>query len=72
MLDPEVEIISNQDPEEEINIMVVVKLLDKVEESRDKIYAPLCGELYKEEYGCLVPRSGTDSYSKMNCFTWSK
>ena len=43
-----------------------------MEGSGDNIYSPLCRRLYKEEDDSLVPSSGTDTYSKMNCFTWSK
>ena len=35
-------------------------------------YAPLCGVLYKEEGGYLVPLSVTDPVSNMNSFTWYK
>ena len=52
--------------------MVVIKWSEKVEGSGDNIYSPLCGGLYKEEDNSLVPRSGTDPDSNMNCFTWSK
>ena len=40
--------------------------------TRRKIYAPLCGGLYKEEYGYLVPWSGTDPDFNMKCFTCTK
>ena len=63
---PEGAIISNQDPEEEISTMVVVKWSDKVEGSGDGIDSPLCGGLYKEEEDSLVPWSGTDPDAKMN------
>ena len=69
---PEGARISNQDPEEEKSTMVVIKWSDKVEGSVDNIDYPLCGGLYKEEEGYLVPWSGTDPDAKMNCFTWSK
>ena len=52
--------------------MVVVKWLDKVEGSSDNLYIPLCRGLYKEEDNSLVPRSGIDPDSKMNCFAWSE
>ena len=52
--------------------MVVIKWSDKVEGSGDNIYSPLCGVLYKEEGGSLVPWSGTDPDANMNFFTWSK
>ena len=69
---PEGAIISNIAPEGEISTMVVIKWSEKVEGSGDNIDSPLCGGLYKEEDNYLVPWSGTDPYSKMNCFTWSK
>ena len=69
---PEGAILSNQDPEGRTSTMVVVKCSDKVEGSRDKIYAPLCGGLYKEDEDYLVPLSGTDPDAKMNFFTCSK
>ena len=52
--------------------MVVIKWSDKVEGSGDNIYSALCGGLYKEEEDSLVPWSGIDPDSKINCFTWSK
>ena len=52
--------------------MVVVKWSDKVEGSGYNIDSPLCGGFYKEEDNYLVTWSGTDPYTKMNCFTWSK
>ena len=52
--------------------MVVVKWSDKVEGSRDNKYAPLGGELYKEEDDYLVNWSVTYTYAKNNCFAWSK
>ena len=38
----------------------------------ENIYAPLCGELYKEEDDSLFPWSGTDPDPKMKCFTCYK
>ena len=64
--------MSNKAPEEETSTIVVVKWSDKVEGSGNNIDSPLCGGLYKEEEDSLVPWSGTDPDSKMNCFTWSK
>ena len=55
---PEGAIISNQAPEGETSTMGVVKWSDKVEGSGDDIDSPLCGGLYKEEEGSLVPWSG--------------
>ena len=52
--------------------MVVIKWSEKAEVLGDNIYAPLCGILYKEEDGSVVYWSGTDSDSKMNCFTCFK
>ena len=69
---PEGARISNQAPEGETYTMVVVKWSDKVEGSGNNIDSPLYGGLYKEEDDSLVPWSGTDQDSKMNCFTWSK
>ena len=69
---PEGARISNQAPEGEKSTMVVVKCSDKVEGSGDEIDSPLCGGLYKEEEDSLVPWSGVDPDTKMNCFTWSK
>ena len=45
---PEGAIISNQSPEGETYIMVVVKWSEKVEGSGGNIDSPLCGGLYKE------------------------
>ena len=36
-----------------------------------KLDGPLCGELYKEDHGSIIPWSGTDPDAKMNSFTWS-
>ena len=44
---PEGARISNQDPEGETYTMVVFKWSDEVEGSKDDIYSPLCGGLYK-------------------------
>ena len=52
--------------------MVVIKRSEKVEESGDNIYSPLCGGSYKEEDNYLVTWSVTDPDSKMNFFTCSK
>ena len=65
-------IISNQDPEGGTSTMVVIKWSEKVEGSGDNIDSPMCGGLYKEEDDSLVPWSGKDTDTKMNCFTWSK
>ena len=65
-LDPEVAIISSQAPKGGTYTMVVVKWSDKVEGSRDNIYAPLGGGLYKEEEDSLVNWSGTDPDANMN------
>ena len=47
-------------------------MVRNVDRSGDNIDSPLCGVLYKEEDDSLVPWSGTDLYSKINFFTWSK
>ena len=52
--------------------MVVVKLSKKVEGLGDKIYAPLCGVLCKEEDRYIGIWSGTSPYDKMHLFTLSK
>ena len=69
---PEGEIISNQAREGEISTMVVIKWSDVIKGPRDKVDGPLCGGLYKEDHGSIVPWSGTDPYAKMNSFTCSK
>ena len=66
---PEGARISNQAPEGETYTMLVVKWSDKVEGSGDNIVSPLCGGLYKEEEGYLVPWSGTDPDAKTNYVT---
>ena len=58
--------ISNQDPEEEISKMVVIKWLDAIEGPRVKVYDPQCGGLYKEDHGSIIPWSGTDPDTNMN------
>ena len=52
---PDVAITSNQDPEGGTSTMVVIKWSEKIEESEENIYSPLCGGLYKEEDDYLVP-----------------
>ena len=52
--------------------MVVVKCSYNVEGLGDKIYASVCGGLYKEENGSIFPWSGTYPDAKTNCFTCSK
>ena len=71
-LDPEVSTIENKSPEGKISTIVVIKFSEKLEGSGDKIYDPMCIQLYKEEGGSIVPLSVIDTYSKMNFFTWSK
>ena len=65
-------IIINQAPEGGISTMVVVKFSNKAEGSGYNIESPLCSGFYKEEDDYLVPWLGTDTYSKMSYFTWSK
>ena len=45
---------------------MVVKFSEKAEGSGENIYSNLCGELYKEEDGSIVPWSGKDTDSKTN------
>ena len=51
--------------------MVVIKFSDVIKELRVKVDGPLCGRLYKEDRGSIIPWSGTDPDAKMNYFTWS-
>ena len=71
-LAPEGAIITNLVPEGGSSTMVVIKWSENVEGSGENIDSPLYGGLYKEEKHYLVPWSGTDSVSNMNCFTLSK
>ena len=52
--------------------MAVVKWEVKVEGLRDEIDSPLCGGLYKKEYGSIFLLSLTDTCANMNCFIWPK
>ena len=65
-LDPEGEIISNQAPEVEIYTMVVIKWSYAIKGPIVKVDGLLCGGLYKEDHGCIVPWSGTDPDAKLN------
>ena len=38
--------------------------------SGDDIYDPLCGGIFKEEYGYIFPWPITYTGEKVNCFTW--
>ena len=67
---PEGARISNQAPEGAIPIMMVIKWSDTIKWTRVKVDGPLCGGLYKEDNGYIIPWSGTDPYVKMNYFTW--
>ena len=53
-------------------IMVVIKFPVAVKGTRVKVDGPLCGILYKEDHGYIIPLSGTEPDAKMNPFTWSK
>ena len=64
--------ITNQAPEGEISTMVVIKWSDAIKGPRVKVDGPLCGGLYKEDHGSIIPWSGTYPDVKMNYFTWSK
>ena len=70
-LSPEGGIISNQSPQGAISNMVVIKLLDAIKGPIVKVDGPLCGGLYQEDHGSIIPWSETDPYAKMNSFTWS-
>ena len=69
---PEGAMISNEAPEEDTSKMAVIKWSDKVEGSGDNIDSPLCGVLYKEEGGSLVPWSVIYPDAKMIFFTGLK
>ena len=51
--------------------MVVMKFSDEIKGPRVKVDGPLCGGLYKEDHGSIIPWSGIDPDAKMNSFTWS-
>ena len=51
--------------------MVVIKRSNEIKRPRVKVDGPLCGGLYKEYHGSIIPWSGTDPDAKMNYFTWS-
>ena len=58
--------ISNQAPHGAIFTMVVIKWSDAIKGTRVKVDGPLCGVLYKEDHGSIIPWSVTDPYAKMN------
>ena len=68
---PEGARISNQAPEGAIFTMVVIKWSDAIKGPRVKVDGPLCGGLYKEDHGSIIPCSGTDPDYRINSFTWS-
>ena len=51
--------------------MVVIKWSDAIKGPIVKVDGPLCGGLYKEYHGYIIPWSGIDPDAKMNSFTWS-
>ena len=51
--------------------MVVIKWSDAIKVPRVKVYGPICGGLYMEDHGSIIPWSVTDPDAKMNSFTWS-
>ena len=57
-------------PEGEISTLVVIKWSYAIKWPRVKVDGPQCGGLYKEDYGYIIPWSGTEPYAKMNFFTW--
>ena len=69
---PEGAIISNQAPKGEISTTMVIKWSDAIKESIVKLDGPLCDILYKEYHESIVPWSGTDPDSKLNCLNCSK
>ena len=69
---PEGAIIINQALEGEMYTVVVIKLSDEINGPIVKVDGPLCGVLYKEDHGSIVPYSETDPYDNLNCFNWSK
>ena len=56
---PEGAIIINQAPQGAISTMVVIKCSDTIKGPRVKVDGPLCGSLYKEDHGYVIPWSGT-------------
>ena len=69
--DPEGARINNQAPEVAIYTTVVIKWSDATKGPRVKVDGPLCGGLYKEDHGSIIPWSGTYPDVKMNYFTCS-
>ena len=65
-------IMRNQDTEEALSTMVVIKWLDAIKLPRDKVDSTLCGGLYREYHGSIVPWSVTYPYAKLDCFTLTK
>ena len=51
--------------------MVVIKWPDAIKGPRVIVDGTLCGVLYKEDHGYIIPWSGTDPDAKMNSFIWS-
>ena len=52
--------------------MVVIHWSDAINGPIVKLDGPLCGVLYKEDHGYIVPWSGTDPYANLNSSTCSK
>ena len=52
---PEGAILINQDPEGEISTMPVMKWSYTIKGPKIKVDGPLCGVLYKENHGSIVP-----------------
>ena len=52
--------------------MLFSKFSDAIKGPIVKVNGPLCGVLYKEDRGSIVPWSETDPDAKLNYFTWSK
>ena len=69
---PERETIRNKAPEGKISTMVVVKWSDAIKFPRVKLDGLLCGALYKDGNGSIVPWSGTYPYDKLHRFSTMK
>ena len=52
--------------------MVVIKWSYAIKGPRVKVDGPLCGGLYKDDHGYIIPWSGTDPDANINSFAWSK
>ena len=53
---PEGAIINNPALEGAVSTIVVIKWSDAIKRPRVKVDGPICGGLYKEDHGYIVPR----------------